>query len=108
MEDKQKLVDYSFSTSESEEEPVSKKRAVGIVKPVPQSIDQEIEESASQQVHGSPQESGNIENPDPNQQQNEPLEQEQVIILISESDSDTISIKTDTTFGKFSNKIHSN
>ena len=39
MEDKNpKLVDYSFSTSasESEDEPGPKRRAIGVVKPVPQ------------------------------------------------------------------------
>ena len=35
MDEKKKLVDYSFSTSESDDEPGPKRRAVGIVKPVP-------------------------------------------------------------------------
>ena len=101
MEDKLKLVDYSFSTSESEEEPGPKKRAVGIVKPVPQSIPEQSEESQSETVHGFQQQSEQIEIPDEIPEVNEPLQQEQVIVLSSESDSDTISIRTATTLGEF-------
>ena len=104
MEDKPKLEDYNFSTSESEEEPGPKKRAVGVVKPVPQAIPEQIQESQSETVHGfesPPQQSEVIEIPEQIPEQNEPLQQEQIIVLSSDSVSDTISIRTATIFGEF-------
>ena len=96
MADKTKLVDYSFSTSESEEEPAPKKRAVGVVKPISQPIPEESAEiPENPETPGNPEENPHIiflqeENPE-----------EPIIILSSEtSDSDTISVRTSTTFGK--------
>ena len=44
MEQKSKLVDYSFSTSESEEEPAPKRKAIGVVRPSSQLIPEESPE----------------------------------------------------------------
>ena len=111
MDEKKKLVDYSFSTSESDDEPGPKRRAVGIVKPVPQQVLQQEEQSASQSVHGSPSGHSNPEeieiaddsNPEEieNPEENEPLQPDEIITIPSNSDSDTISIKTVTTYGEF-------
>ena len=59
MADKTKLVDYSFSTSESEEEPPPKKRAVGIVKPISHPIPEE-----SAEIPENPESPGNPEIPE--------------------------------------------
>ena len=110
MDEGKKLVGYSFSTSESDDEPGPKRRAVGIVKPVPQKLTHQEEESASQSVHGSPSGHSNPEeieitddsNPEEIEipEENEPLQPDEIITIPSESDSDTISIKTATTFGE--------
>ena len=105
MDEKKKLVDYSFSTSESDDEPGPKRRAVGIVKPVPQQVTDQHQQSESQSVHGSP--SPGHSNPEEIEisDENEPLQPEEIITIPSDSDSDTIktikSIKTATTFGEF-------
>ena len=108
---KKKLIDYSFSTSESDDEPGPKRTAVGIVKPVPQQVLQQKEQSASQSVHGSPSGHSNPEeieiaddsNPEEIEipKENEPLQPDEIITIPSNSDSDTISIKTATTYGEF-------
>ena len=86
MAEKPKLVDYSFSTSESEDEPAPKRRAIGVVKPISQPIPDEIP--------------NNPQIPEQNFQQQQ-IDEEQIIVLSSEtSDTDTISIRTATTFGK--------
>ena len=86
MAEKPKLVDYSFSTSESEDEPAPKRRAIGVVKPISQPIPEEIP--------------NNPQIPQQNFQQQQ-IDEEQIIVLSSEtSDTDTISIRTATTFGK--------
>ena len=99
MADKTKLVDYSFSTSESEEEPPPKKRAVGVVKPISQPIPEE-----SAEIPENPKSPGNPEIPEENQQiifLQEENPAQPIIILSSEtSDSDTISVRTARTFGK--------
>ena len=110
MDKGKKLVDYSFSTSESDDEPGPKRRAVGIVKPVPQQLTDQEQQSASQSVHGSPSGYSNPEeieitddsNPEEIEipEENEPLQSDEIITIPSESDSDTISIKTATTFGE--------
>ena len=90
MAEKPKIVDYSFSTSESEEEPAPKRRAIGVVKPISQPIPEEIPE----EIPNNPQ------IPEQNIQEQE-TDPEQIIVLSSEtSDSDTISIRTATTYGK--------
>ena len=97
-----KLVDYSFSSSESDEPPSKKK--VGIVHPVVQS---------PKTVH----QPGPEPVPEPDQQESPTSEtvsevvediteqpHESEVILLSDSDtsdSETISLKTDTTLGKF-------
>ena len=95
MADKTKLVDYSFSTSESEEEPAPKKRAVGVVKPISQPIPE---------IPENPESPGNPEIPEENAEiivLQEENPKQPIIILSSEtSDSDTISVRTATTFGK--------
>ena len=126
MDEKKKKVDYSFSTSESDDEPGPKRRAVGIVKPVPQQVTDNQQQSASQSVHGSPSGNSNpeeIEIPDDSNpeeieipDENEPSQPDEIITIPSESDSDTISIKTATTFREsflnrplfFKNKICTN
>ena len=86
MAEKPKLVDYSFSTSESEDEPAPKRRAIGVVKPISQPIPEEIP--------------NNPQIPQQNFQQQQ-IDEEQIIVLSSEtSDTDTISIRTATMFGK--------
>ena len=94
------MVDYSFSTSESDDEPGPKRRAVDIVKPVPQQVTDKHQESESQSVHCSP--SPGHSNPEEIEisDENEPLQPEEITIP-SDSDCDTISIKTATTFGEF-------
>ena len=90
MAEKPKLVDYSFSTSESEDEPAPKRRAIGVVKPISQPIPEEIPE----EIPNNPQ------IPEQNIQEQQ-TDEEQIIVLSSEtSDTDTISIRTATTFGK--------
>ena len=110
MDEKKKLVDYSFSTSESDDEPGPKRRAVGIVKPVPQQVTDNQQQSESQSVHGSPSGYSNpeeIEIPDDSNpeeieipEDNEPPQPDEIITIPSEYDSDTISIKAATTFGE--------
>ena len=86
MAEKPKLVDYSFSTSNSEDEPAPKRRVIGVVKPISQPIPEEIP--------------NNPQIPQQNIQQQQ-IDEEQIIVLSSEtSDTDTISIRTATTFGK--------
>ena len=91
----------TFSTLESDDEPGPKRRAVGIVKPVPQQVTDQHQKSESQSVHGSP--SPGHSNPEEIEisDENEPLQPEEIITIPSDSDSDTISIKTATTFGEF-------
>ena len=99
MADKTKLVDYSFSTSESEEDPAPKKRAVGVVKPISHPIPEE-----SAEIPENPETPGNPEIPEENQEiiflQEENPEQPIIILSSETSDSDTISVRTATTFGK--------
>ena len=99
-----KLVDYSFSSSESDEPPSKKK--VGIVYPVVQSP------KTVHQREPQPQ-----PEPEPDQQESPTSEtvsevvediteqpHELEVILLSDSDtsdSETISLKIDTTLGKF-------
>ena len=86
MAEKPKLVIYGFSTSESEDEPAPKRRAIGVVKPISQPIPEEIP--------------NNPQIPQQNIQQQQ-IDEEQIIVLSSDtSDTDTISIRTATTFGK--------
>ena len=90
MAEKPKLVDYSFSISESEHEPAPKRRAIGVVKPISQPIPEEIPE----EIPNNPQ------IPEQNIQEQQ-IDEEQIIVLSSDtSDTDTISIRTATTFGK--------
>ena len=95
MYEKPKLVDYSFSTSESEEEPAPKRRAIGVVKPISQPIPEESPEEIPEQIPNNPQ------IPQQNIIQEQQIDEQQIIVLSSEtSDTDTISIRTATTFGK--------
>ena len=101
-----KLVDYSFSSSESDEPP--SKKNVGIVHPVvqsPKTVHQPEPEPEPEPV------------PEPDQQESPTSEtvsevvediteqpHEPEVILLSDSDtsdSETISLKTDTILGKF-------
>ena len=84
MDEEPKLVDYSFSTSESEQEPAPKRKAIGVVKPISQPIPEEIP--------------NNPQIPEQIIIQQQQIEEEQIIVLSSEtSDTDTISIRTATT-----------
>ena len=95
MDEKPKLVDYSFSTSESEEEPAPKRRSIGVVKPISQPIPEESPEEIPEQIPNNPQ------IPQQNIIQEQQIDEQQIIVLSSEtSDTDTISIRTATTFGK--------
>ena len=95
MDEKPKLVDYRFSTSESEEEPAPKRRAIGVVKPISQPIPEESPEEIPEQIPNNPQ------IPQQNIIQEQQIDEQQIIVLSSEtSDTDTISIGTATTFGK--------
>ena len=97
-----KLVDYSFSSSESDEPPSKKK--VGIVHPVVQSPNtvhqpepEPVPEPDQQESPTSETVSEVVE--DITEQPHEPE-----VTLLSDSntsDSETISLKTDTTLGKF-------
>ena len=97
-----KLVDYSFSSSESDEPP--SKRKVGIVhlvvqspKTVHQPEPEPVPEPDQQESPTSETVSEVVE--DITEQPHEPE-----VILLSDSDtsdSETVSLKTDTTLGKF-------
>ena len=95
MDEKPKLVDYSLSTSESEEEPAPKRRTIGVVKPISQPIPEGSPEEIPEQIPNNPQ------IPQQNIIQEQQIDEQQIIVLSSEtSDTDTISIRTATTFGK--------
>ena len=74
MEQKSKLVDYSFSTSESEEEPAPKRKAIGVLGPISQPIPEEIPDNPQipQQIN-------------PDHVEEEQIEEEQIIVLSSET-----------------------
>ena len=89
MDEKAKLVDYSFSTSESEEEPAPKRKAIGVVRPISQGIPEESPDNPEIPEELNP-EIVDIE---------EQNEEEPIIILSSgTSDSDTISFRIATIF----------
>ena len=91
MDEKAKLVDYSFSTYERAEEPAPKRKAFGVVRPISQPIPEESSDIPQIPEEFNP-EIFHVE---------EQIDEKQILVLSSETDSDTILIRTATTFIKF-------